>query len=162
MRARQIAASTLTPLTAGVPMTSRAFDVYACDLRPCHAVPGQLNVLLAEAGVPYDMVLEMEEINEDFASTDVSLVIGANDTVNSAAGECADKCRVRICVLCCKVSWAPAILLLSRGCRRCLRTVEDPSSVIAGMPVLEVWKAKHVIVMKVRCLCMRAFPDWFS
>lgn len=48
-------------------------------------MPGQLNVLLAEAGVPYDDVLEMEEINEDFADTDLVLVIGANDTVNSAA-----------------------------------------------------------------------------
>ena len=74
-------------------------------------MPGQLNVLLAEAGVPYDVVLEMEEINEDFPNTDVALVIGANDTVNSAA-------------------------------------VEDPNSVIAGMPVLEVWKAKQVVVMK--------------
>ncbi|MBN3301094.1 NNTM protein, partial [Amia calva] len=74
-------------------------------------MPGQLNVLLAEAGVPYDIVLEMEEINEDFADTDLVLVIGANDTVNSAAQE-------------------------------------DPNSIIAGMPVLEVWKSKQVIVMK--------------
>lgn len=74
-------------------------------------MPGQLNVLLAEAGVPYDIVLEMDEINEDFSETDLALVIGANDTVNSAAQD-------------------------------------DPNSVIAGMPVLEVWKAKQVIVMK--------------
>uniref|UniRef100_A0A665VE69 NAD(P) transhydrogenase, mitochondrial n=1 Tax=Echeneis naucrates TaxID=173247 RepID=A0A665VE69_ECHNA len=74
-------------------------------------MPGQLNVLLAEAGVPYDIVLEMEEINEDFPETDLVLVIGANDTVNSAAQE-------------------------------------DPNSIIAGMPVLEVWKSKQVIVMK--------------
>nr|XP_023669807.1 NAD(P) transhydrogenase, mitochondrial-like [Paramormyrops kingsleyae]XP_023669808.1 NAD(P) transhydrogenase, mitochondrial-like [Paramormyrops kingsleyae] len=74
-------------------------------------MPGQLNVLLAEAGVPYDVVLEMDEINEDFPETDLALVIGANDTVNSAAQE-------------------------------------DPNSIIAGMPVLEVWKSKQVIVMK--------------
>jgi NAD(P) transhydrogenase len=74
-------------------------------------MPGQLNVLLAEAGVPYDVVLEMEEINHDFADTDLAIVIGANDTINSAA-------------------------------------MEDPNSPIAGMPVLEVWKAKQVIVMK--------------
>ncbi|XP_045928850.1 NAD(P) transhydrogenase, mitochondrial-like isoform X2 [Micropterus dolomieu] len=74
-------------------------------------MPGQLNVLLAEAGVPYDIVLEMEELNEDFPETDLTLVIGANDTVNSAAQE-------------------------------------DPNSIIAGMPVLEVWKSKQVIVMK--------------
>ncbi|XP_008288239.1 NAD(P) transhydrogenase, mitochondrial-like, partial [Stegastes partitus] len=74
-------------------------------------MPGQLNVLLAEAGVPYDIVLEMEEINDDFPETDLVLVIGANDTVNSAAQE-------------------------------------DPNSIIAGMPVLEVWKSKQVVVMK--------------
>merc|ERR1712066_963930 len=74
-------------------------------------MPGQLNVLLAEAGVPYDLVLEMEEINDDFPKTDLTLVVGANDTVNSAAEE-------------------------------------DPNSVIAGMPVLQVWKSKQVIVMK--------------
>jgi NAD(P) transhydrogenase len=70
-------------------------------------MPGQLNVLLAEAGVPYDVVLEMDEINQDFNDTDLTLVIGANDTVNSAAED-------------------------------------DPNSIIAGMPVLRVWKSKQV------------------
>ena len=74
-------------------------------------LPGHMNVLLAEAKVPYDVVLEMDEINDDFPETDVVLVIGANDTVNPAAAE-------------------------------------DPSSPIAGMPVLEVWNAKDVIVFK--------------
>jgi len=74
-------------------------------------LPGHMNVLLAEAKVPYDIVLEMDEINDDFAETDVVLVIGANDTVNPAA-------------------------------------LEDPTSPIAGMPVLEVWKAAQVIVFK--------------
>lgn len=74
-------------------------------------LPGHMNVLLAEANVPYDIVLEMDEINEDFPATDVVLVIGANDTVNPSA-------------------------------------IEDPGSPIAGMPVLEVWKANTVIVMK--------------
>lgn len=74
-------------------------------------LPGHMNVLLAEAHVPYDIVLEMDEINEDFPETDVVLVIGANDTVNPSAAE-------------------------------------DPSSPIAGMPVLEVWKARQVVVMK--------------
>ncbi|HOA89820.1 Re/Si-specific NAD(P)(+) transhydrogenase subunit beta [Propioniciclava tarda] len=74
-------------------------------------LPGHMNVLLAEAHVPYDIVLEMDEINEDFPETDVVLVIGANDTVNPAA-------------------------------------LDDPTSPIAGMPVLEVWKAENVIVFK--------------
>ena len=74
-------------------------------------MPGHMNVLLAEARVPYDIVMEMDEINEDFAATDLSMVIGANDIVNPAAQE-------------------------------------DPTSPIAGMPVLEVWHAKTSIVMK--------------
>lgn len=74
-------------------------------------LPGHMNVLLAEAKVPYDIVLEMDEINDDLADTDVVLVIGANDTVNPAA-------------------------------------LEDPGSPIAGMPVLEVWHAKQVVVFK--------------
>jgi H+-translocating NAD(P) transhydrogenase subunit beta len=74
-------------------------------------LPGHMNVLLAEAKVPYDIVLEMDEINHDFVETDTVLVIGANDTVNPSAEE-------------------------------------DPSSPIAGMPVLEVWKAQTVIVFK--------------
>ena len=74
-------------------------------------MPGQLNVLLAEANIPYDIVLEMEEINEDMKKTDCVLVIGANDIVNSSA-------------------------------------IEDPNSPLAGMPVLEVWKAATCVVMK--------------
>jgi NAD(P) transhydrogenase subunit beta len=74
-------------------------------------LPGHMNVLLAEAKVPYDIVLEMDEINDDFPDTDVVLVIGANDTVNPAA-------------------------------------TEEPNSPIAGMPVLHVWQAQHVIVFK--------------
>ncbi|WP_108652352.1 Re/Si-specific NAD(P)(+) transhydrogenase subunit beta [Dongshaea marina] len=74
-------------------------------------LPGHMNVLLAEAKVPYDIVLEMDEINDDFSDTDTVLVIGANDTVNPSAEE-------------------------------------DPNSPIAGMPVLEVWHARNVVVFK--------------
>jgi NAD(P) transhydrogenase subunit beta len=74
-------------------------------------LPGHMNVLLAEAKVPYDIVMEMDEINEDFPNTDVAIVIGSNDIVNPAAQD-------------------------------------DPNSPIAGMPVLECWKAKQVFVSK--------------
>ena len=74
-------------------------------------MPGQMNVLLAEVGIPYDIVMEMEEINDDFSKTDLVLIVGANDIVNSGA-------------------------------------LEDPDSPIAGMPVLEVWKAKNVVINK--------------
>ena len=74
-------------------------------------LPGHMNVLLAEAKVPYDIVLEMDEINSDFPDTDVVMILGANDIVNPAAQE-------------------------------------DPNSPIAGMPVLEVWKAKQVFISK--------------
>jgi len=74
-------------------------------------LPGHMNVLLAEANVPYDIVLEMDELNDDFPETDVVLVVGANDIVNPGA-------------------------------------LDDPTSPIAGMPVLEVWNAKTVVVMK--------------
>lgn len=74
-------------------------------------LPGHMNVLLAEARVPYDIVFSMDEINKDFEKTDVVLVLGANDIVNPAAQD-------------------------------------DPNCPIAGMPVLEVWKAKKTIVVK--------------
>ena len=74
-------------------------------------MPGHMNVLLAEAKVPYDIVFEMDEVNGLFPNTDIALVIGANDIVNPAAQE-------------------------------------DPNSQIAGMPVLEVWKAETSIVLK--------------
>lgn len=74
-------------------------------------LPGHMNVLLAEAKVPYDIVLEMDEINDDFPETDVVMVVGSNDIVNPSAQD-------------------------------------DPNSPIAGMPVLEVWKAKHVFISK--------------
>ena len=74
-------------------------------------LPGHMNVLLAEANVPYDIVCEMEEINGDLGETDLVLVVGANDIVNPAAEE-------------------------------------DTSSPIYGMPVIEAWKAKNVIVLK--------------
>jgi H+-translocating NAD(P) transhydrogenase subunit beta len=95
---------------------SKILRARGCEFRfAIHPVagrlPGHMNVLLAEANVPYDIVLEMDEINHDFPATDVVLVIGANDIVNPGAQD-------------------------------------DPSSPIAGMPVLEVWKSKLVVVMK--------------
>jgi len=74
-------------------------------------LPGHMNVLLAEANVSYDIVMEMDEINDDIHETDVVLVIGANDIVNPSA-------------------------------------LDDPNSPIAGMPVIEAWKSKQVVVMK--------------
>ena len=101
---------------AAVSELTRKLRARGCNVRfAIHPVagrlPGHMNVLLAEAKVPYDIVLEMEEINDDFPETDVVIVIGANDIVNPAAQD-------------------------------------DPGSPIAGMPVLEVWKARQVFVSK--------------
>jgi NAD(P) transhydrogenase subunit beta len=92
-------------------LRARGVDVRFAVHPVAGRLPGHMNVLLAEAKVPYDVVLGMDEINGDFPETDVVLVIGANDTVNPAAQD-------------------------------------DPGSPIAGMPVLEVWKAKDVVVFK--------------
>lgn len=90
-------------------------------------MPGQLNVLLAEAGVPYDIVEEMEEINDDFGDTDMVLVIGANDTVNKVS------CHT---------------LTFSLPNYDFQAAEDDPNSPIAGMPVIRVWNSKNVVVMK--------------
>lgn len=103
-------------------------------------MPGQLNVLLAEAGVPYDIVHELEDINGDFATADVALVIGANDTVNSAALEVSVTGRVFVLIRF-LISNLPSPPLL-------LSVLQDPASPIAGMPVLRVWEAKQCIIMK--------------
>jgi len=102
----QQAVSALTQKMRGMGKTVR-FAIHPVAGR----LPGHMNVLLAEAKVPYDIVLEMEEINDDFPQTDVVIVIGANDIVNPAAQD-------------------------------------DPGSPIAGMPVLEVWKARQVFICK--------------
>ena len=92
-------------------LRDRGIDVTFAIHPVAGRLPGHMNVLLAEAKVPYDIVLEMDEVNDDLAGVDVVLVIGANDTVNPAAAE-------------------------------------DPTSPIAGMPVIRVWEAEHVIVFK--------------
>jgi NAD(P) transhydrogenase len=92
-------------------MTDRGTEVTFGVHPVAGRMPGQLNVLLAEAGVPYDQVLEMEEVNEQMADTDVVMVVGANDTVNKIAED-------------------------------------DPNSALGGMPVIQVWNAKHVLFMK--------------
>ena len=92
-------------------LKARGVDVRFAIHPVAGRLPGHMNVLLAEAKVPYDIVFEMDEINDDFENTDTVLVIGANDTVNPAAAE-------------------------------------DPTSPIAGMPVLEVWKARNVVIFK--------------
>ncbi len=102
----QVAVSELTSILRGKGKNVR-FAIHPVAGR----LPGHMNVLLAEAKVPYDIVMEMDEINDDFPETDVVIVIGSNDIVNPAAQE-------------------------------------DPNSPIAGMPVLEVWKAKQVFVSK--------------
>merc|ERR1712190_237412 len=94
-------------------LTERKAEVLISIHPVAGRMPGQLNVLLAEAGIPYDQVFEMDEINDpsDWEDVDVALVVGANDTVNSLAED-------------------------------------EPSSPIAGMPVIRVWQAKRCIVMK--------------
>jgi len=92
-------------------LRERGIDVKFAIHPVAGRLPGHMNVLLAEAKVPYDIVLEMDEINDDFSDTDVVLVIGANDTVNPAAED-------------------------------------DPTSPIAGMPVLKVWNASNFFIFK--------------
>jgi H+-translocating NAD(P) transhydrogenase subunit beta len=92
-------------------LRERGIDVKFAIHPVAGRLPGHMNVLLAEAKVPYDIVLEMDEVNDDLKDVDVVLVIGANDTVNPAAAE-------------------------------------DPTSPIAGMPVIRVWEAEQVIVFK--------------
>ena len=106
-------------------------------------MPGQLNVLLAEAGVPYDMVLEMDEVNELVPEADLALVIGASDTVNSDAEDDPDSA----------IAGMPVVQVRCGACRRApLHQLEHPqappTTPSGARPAVQVWKASTVVVLK--------------
>ena len=108
-----LAVAQAAPVVADIALTLRKMgkDVSFAVHPVAGRMPGQLNVLLAEAGIPYDMVFEMEEINPEMPNVDICMIVGANDTVNSGAED-------------------------------------DPDSAIAGMPVIQAWKAKKTVFLK--------------